>query len=496
VNADPPKLEVGRSIAQGGAWMIALRWAMRLLGLANTLVLARLLTPADFGLVAMAMLVVGLVEVLGQTGQMLALIRHPAPTREHYDSVWTLTLIVAALLTVVLWLVAPAAPLYFGEPRATGLIQVLALRTLIGGFENIGVIAFRKNLEFGKEFRFQLLQRVSTVLATLACALWLGDYRALIVGILLGRVLGVALSYILHPYRPRLCVAKIPEMLAFSGWMLVVHLASHCNERADEMIVGAVAEPAMMGEYNVAKDLATAPTQEVILPVIRALFPVFARIGGDAQAVRAAFLDVFAASCLISMAVGTGMALVAEDFVAVALGPQWTSAVTLVQILALGGALSGCVAGIPSVLGAIGHSRLSARLSVTRAVTMLLGVAAASQSGGLHGIAVTGVLVTLVFLPGALFAVGRVLPISTVDVLRRVWRPLTAAVTMALMITEVHLWTPSSPLLRLPLEVAVGAATYGIAVLVLWMISGRPAGLEAAIYDWTLRRLSGRTRQA
>jgi len=476
--------------------MVAMRWAMRLLGLVNTFILARLLAPDDFGLVAMAMLVVGLVEVLGQTGQMLALIRHPNPTRAHYDSVWTLTLMVAGALTLLLWAVAPLAPLYFGEPRATELIQVLALRTLVGGFENVGVVTFRRDLQFGQEFRFQVLQRVASVLATIACAVWLGDYRALVAGILVGRILGVALSYAAHPYRPRLCLARIPEMLSFSGWMLVVHLASYCNERADEMTVGAVAGPAAMGEYNVAADLATAPTQEIILPVVRALFPVFARIGGDPAAARAAFLDVFAASCLICMAVGGGMALVARDFVAVALGSQWTGAVVLVQILALGGAFAGCVAGVPAVLSAMGHSRLTAQLSVTRAVVMVLGVVPAALLGGLQAIAVTRVLVMLAFLPGALVAVRRVLPVSTADLVQRLWRPLAAMLVMALAVAEVHGWAPASPWLRLPIDVAVGAGAYTATVLALWRAAGQPPGPEAALCQWVRDALLARFGQS
>jgi O-antigen/teichoic acid export membrane protein len=200
---------------------------------------------------------------------------------------------------------------------------MLALRTLIGGFENVGVVAFRKDLQFGREFRYQVLQRVLTILATVGFALWLGDYRALAAGILLGRALGVGLSYLVHPYRPRLCVDRIGELLSFSGWMLVVNIAQFFHDKGDEVVVGGLGNPAAMGAYNVAADVATAPTTEVVLPVARALFPVFARISGDRAAVRVAYLDLFATMCLICAAIGPGMALVADDFVLLALGPQW-----------------------------------------------------------------------------------------------------------------------------------------------------------------------------
>jgi O-antigen/teichoic acid export membrane protein len=479
---------ITRSLARGGAWMIGLRWAIRGLGLLNTFILARLLSPGDFGLVAMAMVVVGLVEMLGQTGQQLALIRHPNPTREDFDSVWTLTIIVAVVLTLLLWAVAPLAPLYFHEPRAENFIAALALRTLVGGFDNVGVVAFRRELRFGREFLFLLLQRLATILLTVAAALWLRDARALVVGIVGGRALGVAFSYALHPYRPRLCVTKIRGMLAFSGWMLLVHVTQYLFDKADEMVVGGVAAPAAMGLYSVAADAATAPTVEVVLPVARALFPVFARISEDSPAVRAAYLDVFSATCLICLAVGPGMALVAGDFVALALGPQWLAAVPLVRILAIAGGLYGIMQNSISVVSATGHARLTALLSGTRALLLLAALAAAGLLGSLETVALTRAGMTFAFIPGIFLAVSRVLPVTAADMVLRIWRPAVAAAVMAGVVFSVHALAPALPWLRLPLDAAAGAAAYVGTVLVLWRLSGAPPGLEAAVVGRFIRR--------
>jgi O-antigen/teichoic acid export membrane protein len=479
---------VGRSLARGGAWMIGLRWAMRCLGLLNTFILARLLSPGDFGLVAMAMLVVGLVEMLGQTGQQLALIRNPDPTRADFDSAWTLGIIIAVALTLLLWALAPFAPRYFHAPRASGLIAALALRTLVGGFDNIGVVAFRRELRFDREFRFLLLQRLATILLTVAAALWLRDARALVVGIVGGRALGVALSYALHPYRPRWCVTRIGNMLAFSGWMLAVHLAQYMHDKADEMVVGGVASPAAMGLYSVAADAATAPTVEVVLPVARALFPVFARLADDRAAVRAAYLDVFSATCLICLAVGPGVALVAQDFVALALGPRWLEAVPLVRILALAGGLYGIMQNSISVVSATGHARLTALLTGTRAALLLAALAVAALLGSLQTIAITRAALTLAFIPGIFLAVSRVLPVTAADMVLRTWRPAAAAVVMAAVVLAVHALAPAQPWLRLPLDAGAGAVAYAGMVLLLWRLSGAPPGPEAAVVAGIRRR--------
>ena len=475
----------GRSLLAGSAWTVALRWAVRGLGLVNTFVLARLLSPGDFGLVAMAMVVVGLIEVLGETGQRLALIRMPDPTRDDYDSVWTLSILIAVALTLLQWAVSPLAPLYFHSDAAGWLIRLLALRTLVGGFENIGVVAFRKDLRFGADFTFQILQRLATIAVTIGTALWLGDERALVAGILGGRILSVALSFVMHPYRPRWCTRRIRGLLAFSGWMLAVHVAQFVQDKADEFVVGGVAAPAAMGSYAVAADVATAPTIEVVLPVTRALFPVFARISADPQAVRAAYLDVFAASTIISVATGLGMALVAEDFVRLALGPAWQQTVPLVRILAIAGGLYGIMQTGFTVLGAVGHARLAAQLTGTRAGLTVLALTLAGLFGSVESIAWERTAVTGLFIPGMFLALTRVLPVTLADLAARGWRPLAAAVPMALLVPAVQAAAPDSAWLRLVLAIAAGALAYLGSLLLCWRLAGRPEGLEAT----ALRRL-------
>src|SRR5262249_8877912 len=179
---------------------------------------------------------------------------------------------------IVLLAVAPIGAAYFAEPRATVVIRFLALRALVGGFENIGVALFRKNQEFAKDFRYLVIQKTVSFVLTLVLALVLRNYWALAAGIVAGRALGVLLSDGMHPYRPRPSLAKAREMWSFSLWILLFNMGEFLNSKTDEFVVGGIAGTATMGHYNVAADVATAPTVELILPTERALFPVFATI--------------------------------------------------------------------------------------------------------------------------------------------------------------------------------------------------------------------------
>jgi O-antigen/teichoic acid export membrane protein len=236
-----------------------------------------------------------------------------------------------------------------------------------------------------------------------------------------------------------------------------------------------------MGRYSVASDAATAPTVEVVLPVTRALFPVFARISADPAAVRAAYLDVFSAACLVSVATGGGMALVAGDFVRVALGEKWVAAIPLVRLLALAGGLYGIMHNGITVLSATGHARLSGLLSASRTLLLAPALIAAGLLGSVETIAATRCLMTLVFIPGIFVAIARVLPVTPADMVFRLWRPLAAGVAMAAVVVAVQAVAGDNPWTRLFLAAGVGALAYGGALLLLWRLSGRPAGLEAVV---------------
>ena len=136
----------GRHMLRGSAWMVAQRWSLRLSGIVSTAILARMLLPADFGIIAIAMIFVGVVEAVGDTGERLALLRHPHPERGHYDTAWTLQLLVGMAVCASLLLLAPLANIYFHQPDTVPVIRLLSLRALLGGLENIATIDFRRDL--------------------------------------------------------------------------------------------------------------------------------------------------------------------------------------------------------------------------------------------------------------------------------------------------------------------------------------------------------------
>lgn len=277
------------SAARGAVLVVAMRWTDRLIGFASTLVLARLLLPEDFGIVAMASLVVGLIDTLLDLGVGSALIQNKDAAREEFDTAWTLRLMQAVLAAVSIWLLAPLAAEYFRDARVFDVIRVMAFAILIGGFENIGIVAFQKNMEFGRDFQFFFFRRIAGFVVTIALAFWLHSYWAMVIGAIVGRTVGVMISYWLHDYRPRFSFRRLREIWSFSQWILIRNLGDYGVMQIDKFLVGRRTDASIMGSYSLADEIASMPSTELLAPLSRVLFTAFVNVADDPEKLRAHF---------------------------------------------------------------------------------------------------------------------------------------------------------------------------------------------------------------
>src|SRR5262249_32961080 len=159
---------------------------------------------ADFGLVAMAMVLVGLLDVLLDLGVSAALIRDLGAGSEDFHTAWTLRLAQATVAALMLVACAPVAADYYDDERIVAILRAIAITVFVGGLENIGTVSFQRNMEFGRAFQFFFLKRVIGVAATITAAIVLRSYWALVIGSLVSRLAGVGVSYWVSGFRPRL----------------------------------------------------------------------------------------------------------------------------------------------------------------------------------------------------------------------------------------------------------------------------------------------------
>ena len=261
--------------------MVGMRWTIRLIGVVNTVILARVLTPQDFGLVAMATVVIGLLDAVTAINVDLPLIRNRNIERLHYDSAWTLQ-VLAGLVKSGLYLgVAPLLVKYYGDPRVGIVACIIAFRPAIEGFENIGQVDFRRDLQFDKEFRYWVYRRLLTFVLTIGIALWFRNYLALAIAGPISAAVTVFLSYVMSTYRPGFTTHHLREFLTFSKWWMLFSFTGYFGTRGEAFILGAVTSPQVVGAYNVSAELTEHLTSDVVGPIGRSLMPNYAKMSND-----------------------------------------------------------------------------------------------------------------------------------------------------------------------------------------------------------------------
>ncbi len=478
-----PAARIDNEIARGAAWMLAFKMADRSIGLVSTLILARMLVPADFGVVAMSMILVAALNLLVSFGFDTQLIQNRQAGRDHFDTAWTFNVLFAAACGVVLVLLAPYAAAFYREPRLVDVIYVLALGFVIQGCANIGTVAFRREMRFDREFKFLLSKRLATLVVTIPLAFLLQNYWALVFGQLAGTVLQVVLSYVVSTYRPRFSLKARLEMFHSSKWLMINNILQFVNGRSGSFVVGRVTNAQMLGMHSIATEIATLPTTELVAPINRAAFPGYAKAADDLEQLRASFLNVIASIALIALPSGIGILMVAELLVPAALGWKWVGAIPLIQIMAVYGVIQAMQTNISYVYLALGKMRLITVIWCVQVAILLAVLIPMTWKLGVVGAAWSYLATAILMIPVNQILVARCLGLSSTRFGRQLLRPFVASLAMAAAVYAVKSQlvlrhVTLDYVLALVLCMAVGALTYVAALYLLWRLSARPAGLE------------------
>ncbi|MFN4291462.1 MAG: lipopolysaccharide biosynthesis protein [Permianibacter sp.] len=484
----------GKKIAIGGAIMVAKRWAVRVLSLISTMILARMLVPADFGLLALALSFSMLFEVLAEFNFDLALIRKQQLDDSHYHTAWTLNVIGNSAIALALALAAPWLAAFAKAPDATLVLQVIALCFFFDGLHNIGMVAWRKQLTFSKEFHLEFWRKLLEVVVAVSWAWFSPSVWALVAGMVAGRFSGLALSYWLHPFRPRFCLRHWRELAGFSSWAMGFNFAMTVAQRTDHFLISRIEGLTSLGFYSNAHMLAALPTVELVMPISRALFPGFSSLLNEPARLRDTYLQALCGLLTLALPMAVGLAFVAEAAVLLLLGQQWLPITPLVQGLAVAQVVALATASSVPLLMALGNVRgLFWRALATLVYRPVL-IFLALRWFGMEGVPLAIFFVLLVQVSIDSWLIRRSLQFSIRYWWHRTWRPYAAAAVMAL---TLWLWLPGTPVLsisdalvRMVIAGLIAAPVYLLALLLLWHGSGRPAGLEQIAIDFLKRRLA------
>lgn len=459
----------------------------RLIGIVSISLLARLLKPGDFGLVAVAGTVVAGVELLSAFGFDWALVRHREPSIDDLDSAWTLRVLFGMATFLALALLGPFAATFYHQPALRSVLLAMGGTSFVGSLENIGTVFFRREFAFHKEFLIRLASKVVGFCVTLAIAVQYRSYWALVVGVLSLRSVTVLASYLFHPFRPKPSLKNARQLLGFSSWLLFGNIIEYCREKFADLYLGRVFGTGATGLFAVAGEISIVPITEVASPINRAAYSKYAEDVRENRALGPSYVSIASLIWMISLPMAAGTVAVAPEVIELLLGPQWHEAQPVLRWLAVGTAFTVMVANTHYVYWALGHSRVVAGLSMVGATIIVPVTIVCSHYAGYTGVAFAFALASALIVPINFAVLRRLAGIRFADLWNRVWRIAMGATVMGITLwlgfERVSFDTPKAAALILVAKIATGAVTYLVVVWAAWVASGSPAGPERATVE-------------
>jgi PST family polysaccharide transporter/lipopolysaccharide exporter len=477
-----PSGDLTERAVKSGAWSGATNTLTRLVQLAKVVILARLLSPAEFGLVGIGFLVLAVFKHFSELGVDAALIqRREEQVDEYLDTVWVLRVVRGAAIAVVAYLVAPSVAALFGEPRAAPVVRVLGLSPLLLGFRNPGVLYFQKHLQFHRRF-VQLLSgtAVNFVVAVTLGVLY-GNVWALVLGSIAGNLTTVAVSYRIHAYRPRprFELARAREMLDYGKWILGTTGLLFLVNQGDDAFVGWFLGATALGFYQMAFRFSNAPATEITQVVANVVFPTYSRVQDDVAKLRSGFYRTVRLTTFVSFPAAAGIVVVAPEFVRVFLGPTWTPIAPVMQLLAVWGLLRSLVAAVGPLFRAVGRPDVDTKLQAARLAVIVALVYPATARYGLLG--TSGVVVLsglLVVVPASSWMALRIVDGTASEFLQTLAYPAVGSALMVAVIWAVRASvTTGVPVVDFAGLVATGVVTYAAFT-----------GVAVNVFDYEIRR--------
>jgi len=382
------------------------------------LILAKLLVPEAFGLLAIALTAVGTLMRLSEIGVVPALVQRVNATREEYDAGWTAGLVRAACITLVLVALAPIIARLFNEPRATGIIQVLALRPLIESLGSIGIVRLMRELRFRELALIYVPAALVDLVVAIAAAPFLGVW-ALVVGALAGAVTSTVMSYVQAPHRPRptLRLAVAAPLMSYGRWVLASGAIGMAGTLAMQLVISRELGAAALGLFFLATKLALLPIEAASAVIGAVAFPMFAGLREDRVQAARAFASLLTGLYLLLLPVFALLYVLAPQLEQ-ALGTQWAGTTPLVHLLVAAGIVAILCELVTPLLMGWGRAdrafRLDAAQTVVLLVALLPGVALLGAEGAavsllLGNVAAAALAVAWMrqMLPNALSGTGR-----------------------------------------------------------------------------------------
>lgn len=464
-------MDLGKQVISSLKWVTAAKFVGQIFTWAITIFVIRLLEPADYGLLALAVAVMGLIELVNEMGLGAAIIQKKNLDRAIIEKIYGLLLLVNSLLYALLFLTAPFIASFFDEPALTDILRVVGIQLLLSSFIVIPDGLLTRDMKFKYIATIGFFSALIASITTLILALLDFGVWALVWGNLSGFIFGgIALNIVVkNLYIPNFSLSGIRKVIGFGGLVTTDRMLWYLYSEFDVFIIGKFLGKDLLGIYAVAKQLASIPMVKISQVLTDIAFAAFSRIQDDLEKVSRHFLKSVRLMSFIAFPVFFGIASVATEIVDIFLGEKWELVAIPLQLLSLVLPLRMLQSIVPSALMGLGRPDINVKNQSIACVMMPLGIIV-GLNWGLTGVCLAWVFVYPMYFVIMLFRSLPTLGVTFVEYLNSMRDALFCSALMfgAVVAMRVFLEMYSiTIILQMIILVITGALVYLLATLLV-----------------------------
>lgn len=391
--------------------MAGLRVITRVVAFAKIGVLARLLTPAQFGTVGIASLVLAFLEITTDTGVNVFLIQGEGEVEDYLDTAWIVSIARGIAISLFILILSPFIVSFFRAPEARNLLYAMSLVPFFRGFINPAIVNFQKKLEFEKEFFLRFSTFLIDGVVAIAFALLTRSAMSLIWGMVAGVILEVAFSFIFIKHRPRLNFdfVKVKHVVHRGKWVTVYRLFEYLFKQGDDMVVGRLMNTDSLGIYQVGYKISSLPISEVADVFARVTFPVYSKISDNKDRIKKAYFKTSGLAFIIMLPMTAVFYLFPEQIVRILLGEQWLQAVPVLRVLSAFGLVRGMISPTNSLFLALKKQEYVSGISIVSTIILAVLIVPFVKNWGIIGAGYAALAGAICAWPVAIYYVRKTL---------------------------------------------------------------------------------------
>lgn len=386
---------------KGISWIGAFRIVTRIISFARTALLARLLTPRDFGVFGIATLVLSFLEIVTETGINIILVQKKESINEYINTAWVTSIIRGVLISIFIIILTPFIAGFFNDSSAILMLYIISVVPLIRGFINPSITKFIKDLEFKNEFMYRTSIFFVESVVSLGIVFYSQSVIGLAVGLICGAFFEVILSFIVVRPRPQFIFDKDKffDVLGKGKWLTATGIFQYLYQNIDDVVVAKMVNVSTFGMYDIAYRISMLPITEISDVIGRVTFPVFVHMNTEIERLKKAFLKSFVLTAVIVIPIGLIFYIFSKEIVLLFLGSQWIQVSEILKVLALFGVIRALTQTAVPVLYALNKQDIMTKLSIMNFLIIAIVIFPAVSAYGVIGAAYAAVISHLLAVP-------------------------------------------------------------------------------------------------